>query len=307
MDFELSTEQKAIVDSLGTLLSRHAGPKRAIELQRSGEYDHALHSALAEAGFLGIYHDTGALEAALVIEQVAKAAGVVSVGASALLAPALTLSGERCIAVAADDLHAPSRFAGDASTLLQVSGTRVTRVELGEGDVERVASSFMYPLGRVRSDREPRRIPLSVSPEHASSLWRLALAAECVGTMDGALSLTVEYVKQRRQFGRSIGSFQAVQHRLALARVQLDGARYLTYEAAHRNGDPEASATAAAYATHAARLVHTETHQLTGALGFTREHDLHVWSMRLSALRIELGGTAAHRRALAGARWGLSP
>jgi alkylation response protein AidB-like acyl-CoA dehydrogenase len=165
----------------------------------------------------------------------------------------------------------------------------------------------MFPLGRLHPDRKIEGKALAASPERALSLWRLALAAECVGTMDAALSLTVDYVKQRRQFGRAIGSFQAVQHRLAQLRVQLDGARVLTYEAAHHQHSAEASATAASYATHAARLVHSETHQLTGALGFTREHDLHVWSMRLSALRIELGGTAGHRRALTSARWGLSP
>ena len=307
MDFELSSEQKAIVDSLGTLLARHAGPKRAIELERTGAYDHALHRALHEAGFLGIHEDAGALEAVLVIEEVAKAGGVMSVGACALLAPVLSLAINKPIALTGQDLHAPARYGADAATLLSIATSGVQCADLTEADVERVPSSFMFPLGRVRADRKVATSALPGDAQRALSLWRLALAAECVGTMDAALSLTVEYVKQRRQFGRAIGSFQAVQHRLAQLRVQLDGARYLTYEAAHHQHSAEASATAASYATHAARLVHSETHQLTGALGFTREHDLHVWSMRLSALRIELGGTAGHRRALASARWGLSP
>jgi hypothetical protein len=66
------------------------------------------------------------------------------------------------------------------------------------------------------------------------------------------------------------------------------------------------AATAAAYCLDTAGLVFTETHQLSGAIGFTREHDLHVWSMRLMALRVELGGVAAHRRAIAEARWGVT-
>ncbi len=53
----------------------------------------------------------------------------------------------------------------------------------------------------------------------------------------------------------------------------------------------------------AAGRVFVETHQFTGAMGFTREHDLHVWSMRLQALRLEAGGVGGHRRAVAEARW----
>ena len=62
-------------------------------------------------------------------------------------------------------------------------------------------------------------------------------------------------------------------------------------------------AIAAAHAASAAQRVFNEMHQFSGAMGFTREHDLHVWSMRLQALRLEAGGVAGHRRAAAGARW----
>jgi alkylation response protein AidB-like acyl-CoA dehydrogenase len=305
MDLELDADQKAIVDSLGTLLGRHAGPKRAIELEKSGAYDHALHGALDDAGFFEIYESMGALGAVLVIEQVARAAGVVSIGPSALVLPALELPAAPITALTDENLRSPLRFAADAVQVLDIGESRVGRIELAPGDTSRVPSAFMYPMGKVEQ-RKLRLSPVSANAREARDLWRLALAAECVGTMSGALSLTVEYVKNRRQFGRPIGSFQAVQHRLAQCAVQLEGARYLTYEAAHR-GDRESIATAASYAASAARLVHGETHQLTGALGFTREHDLHVWSMRLCALRVELGGTTEHRRVLAGQRWGLSP
>ena len=121
--------------------------------------------------------------------------------------------------------------------------------------------------------------------------------------MRSALHITVEYLKQRRQFGRPIGSFQAVQHRLAECAVVVEGSRWLTYEAAWLGANAEASATAAAYALAAAQRVFTETHQLSGSIGFTREHDLHVFSMRLQALRLELDGVAGHQRALARSRW----
>jgi alkylation response protein AidB-like acyl-CoA dehydrogenase len=97
--------------------------------------------------------------------------------------------------------------------------------------------------------------------------------------------------------------FQAVQHRLALATVMVEGARWLTAEAAARGAPDESAALAAAHAADAAQLVFRETHQLSGAMGYTREHPLHVFSMRLAALRQELGGMAAQRREVARARW----
>jgi alkylation response protein AidB-like acyl-CoA dehydrogenase len=121
--------------------------------------------------------------------------------------------------------------------------------------------------------------------------------------MGACLSVTLEYVKRRRQFGRAIGSFQAVQHRLAQWAVAVEGSRWLVYEAASQDAPKAASATAAAFAASAAGQLFAETHQFSGAMGFTREHDLHVWSMRLPALRLEAGGLAGHRRAVAEERW----
>ena len=121
--------------------------------------------------------------------------------------------------------------------------------------------------------------------------------------MGSALDVTVAYVKQRHQFGRAIGSFQAIQHRLAQCAVLREATRWMVYEAAYKGAPADATATAAAYATKAADQIFAETHQLTGAMGFTREHDLHVWSMRLQALRLEAGGIYGHQRAAAQARW----
>jgi alkylation response protein AidB-like acyl-CoA dehydrogenase len=98
-----------------------------------------------------------------------------------------------------------------------------------------------------------------------------------------------------------------VQHRLAECAIQIEASRWLVREAAHHGAPAEAVAAAAGFAISSAERVFAETHQLSGAIGFTREHDLHVWSMRLQALRLELGGVRGHRRALAVARWGAAP
>ena len=87
MDFELNEDQRAILEAVDSLLERHAGAERAIELAAKSEYDHTLDQALEEAEFLelALGEDTGPLEAALVVQAVARAGGVVSIGASALL------------------------------------------------------------------------------------------------------------------------------------------------------------------------------------------------------------------------------
>ncbi len=305
MDLQLNDEQRAIVDAVGALCAKQAGPKRAIELDREAGYDHALHEALREAGFFEVVFELGLLEAVLVAETLARHAAVVSFGATGIVLPALGVSGSHGVtAICEGKTPRPARFAQHASQALCIEGPEAALFSLAPGEIEPVASNFMFPFGQLAFASEASKLSVHEGAR-ARDLSRLALAAECVGSMDAALDLTVRYVSQRRQFGRAIGSFQAVQHRLAQAKVLVEGARYLTYEAASKQGDAERVALAAAHATSAARVVHTETHQLTGALGFTREHDLFVWSMRLQALRLELGGTTGHRRALAAARWGL--
>lgn len=306
MDFEPNEEQRAIAVAVETLLAQHAGPARAIELERDGSYDHVLAAALTEAGFLGasLSQETGFLEAALVVEAVAKAGGVVSAAAESLVAPGVAgRSPEGPVAIARAGEDAPIRFGAHARTLLLDAGDEARVVILEPDWREPVRSNFMTPLGRIRL---PEGAGESLGAGSGASLrrwWRLALALDCLGALEAALDITVEYVKRRRQFGRAIGSFQAIQHRLAQCAVQVEATRWLCYEAAAQGAPEEASAIAAAYATDSAHHVFRETHQLTGAMGYTREHDLHVFSMRLEALRVELGGTAAHRRAIAQSRW----
>jgi len=306
VDFELNDDQRAITEAIETLLAQHAGAKRAVELGPKGDYDDALAAALSDAGFLEVAlgEETGALEAVLVVEAIARAAGVVSAGAEVLVAPLVAhraLPGPVALVVAGES--APIRFGAHARTLLVSDGDEARIIDVAAGAASPVKSNFGYPMGRVEL---PAGAGESLGPGSGPSLrswWRLALAAEAVGAMGAALDVTIDYVERRRQFGRAIGSFQAVQHRLAQCAVAKEGSRWLTYEAAHHGAPAERAATAAAHATASARLVFNETHQFTGAMGFTREHDLHVWSMRLWALRLELGGAAGQKRALARARW----
>ncbi|MBT2424308.1 acyl-CoA/acyl-ACP dehydrogenase [Streptomyces sp. ISL-112] len=112
------------------------------------------------------------------------------------------------------------------------------------------------------------------------------LAAEAVGAAAGALARTVAYVKEREQFGRAIGSFQAVGHRLADLYVRVEAARSAAYYAAW---DPAAGPLALAQALEAARTVAGEAVQLHGGIGFTWEHEAHLYVKRAAADELLFG------------------
>jgi alkylation response protein AidB-like acyl-CoA dehydrogenase len=311
VDFALNEDQRAIVAAVDALCTQHAGPARAIELDAKADWDAALDKALGEAGFAEIAlgaPETGTLEAALVVAEVARHAGTLPVGAQVLVAP--TLIGRVVpgpVALVSLAHPGPVRFGAHARTALVDCGDEARIVELAPGDGTPVRSNFMLPVGALALDARSGESLGEGSGDALRDWWRVALAAELYGTMSAALDVTVEYVKRRRQFGRAIGSFQALQHRLAMCTVLVEATRWLAFEAASKEVPGESAATAAAYAAEAANQLFRETHQLTGAMGFTREHDLHVWSMRLAALRLELGGASAHRRAVAAQRWVARP
>ncbi|MGI5455672.1 acyl-CoA dehydrogenase family protein [Streptomyces sp. CA-249302] len=117
------------------------------------------------------------------------------------------------------------------------------------------------------------------------------LACEAVGAADRALERTVEYVRQREQFGRAIGSFQAVKHRLADVYVQLQAARSAAYYAAWAagQGGERAGGLALAQALEALRCAAAEGIQLHGGIGFTWEHDAHLYFKRASGDELLFG------------------
>ncbi|MEN8161723.1 MAG: acyl-CoA dehydrogenase, partial [Myxococcota bacterium] len=139
MDFALTDDQRAVLDGVDAILEGFAGPARAAELAAKGGYDDALESALAEAGFgeIALGAETGALEAALVTERVAHAAGGVAFAASGLVAPLVVgkaLAGPVSLVEAADG--GPVRFAPAARTLLVLDGDVARCARLEVGDVE---------------------------------------------------------------------------------------------------------------------------------------------------------------------------
>jgi alkylation response protein AidB-like acyl-CoA dehydrogenase len=132
----------------------------------------------------------------------------------------------------------------------------------------------------------------------------VAISAELCGTAQRAMELSVEYAKVRQQFGRPIGSYQAVSHRCADMLVQVESAKSLTYYAAWAvdNDVPEAplaAAMAKAYASDAARLVTGAAIQVHGGIGFTWEHDMHLYFKRAKWGETTLGDAVHHRERVA--------
>jgi alkylation response protein AidB-like acyl-CoA dehydrogenase len=131
-----------------------------------------------------------------------------------------------------------------------------------------------------------------------------ALSAEMVGTAQKALDMSVDYAKTRVQFGKPIGSFQAVKHKCVDMMVAVENARSLTYFACWTVDTKSAEAASAvpmakAYASDMAKNVTSEAIQVHGGIGFTWEHDMHLYHRRALAGEANFGNAPVHRETVA--------
>ncbi len=130
------------------------------------------------------------------------------------------------------------------------------------------------------------------------------LCTEMVGTGQRALDMAVEYAKERVQFGKPIGSFQAVKHKCVDMMVQVENARSLTYYAAWTVDENVAEASQAvpmakAYCSDMCKTVTSEAIQVHGGIGFTWEHDMHLFYRRGLASEAAFGSAPTHREVVA--------
>ena len=286
MDLDLSADQLALEKALDALLARHGHGER-------------LMSELDAAGYLDVVRDAGPIEAVLVVERAADALALGPVAARVLAGP---LAGVRDLPAAVGLVDGGSsalcRWAPLCDAFLVLDGDRARLAGRDDVEIEPVESSFGAPYGRVTVRRAE-----DVGPgDRLRRAWQVAIAAELEGTMLAAIAKTSAYVTQRHQFGRPIGAFQAVQHRLATAYAMAMGTRWLARRGAWYVDDEFVTASAAAYGCEAAYLTYTNTHQVSGAIGVTTEHGLVGWTTRLLGLRQELGGQRAHARRVAAVR-----
>jgi alkylation response protein AidB-like acyl-CoA dehydrogenase len=160
-------------------------------------------------------------------------------------------------------------------------------------------------LDRVKVDRAAR-----LETDVESLLSRLdliagaALSIESVGAAQKCLDMSVEYAKDRKQFNRPIGSFQSIKHKCADMLVQLEAAKSAAYYAAWAVSEDsddaeEAVSIAKAYCTDAFYHCAAENIQIHGGIGFTWEHDAHLYFKRAKSSQLMFGSPRAHRERLA--------
>jgi alkylation response protein AidB-like acyl-CoA dehydrogenase len=209
-------------------------------------------------------------------------------------------------------LHGDAHYVldGDTAGILLVAartpdGPGLFEVDAGHAGVSRSAVTTMDPSRRlavVRLDAAAgRRIggPAVQALARARDLACIALSAEQVGAARRALDMTVDYALVRVQFGRVIGGFQALQHRMADLHVLVESARSLSYAAA-RAADEDArdtglrAAAAAVYCSEALQRVAAEAIQLHGAIGITWEHAAHRYLKRAHGAAQLFGRPAEH-------------
>jgi alkylation response protein AidB-like acyl-CoA dehydrogenase len=187
--------------------------------------------------------------------------------------------------------------AGDSLHVVDATAAGLTRTLLQTVDQTR-------KLARIDLDGVPAA-PLRASVERLRDVAAVCLSLEQVGAAQKVLETTVDYVKTRNQFGRPIGSFQAVKHRCADMLVDVESARSAAYGAlsALATGDeelPMMAAMAKAFCSDALLACAGESIQLHGGIGFTWEHTAHLYFKRAKASQLLFGDPAHHRDKLAG-------
>ncbi|MBB5164008.1 acyl-CoA dehydrogenase family protein [Mycobacterium sp. AZCC_0083] len=207
--------------------------------------------------------------------------------------------------------HVPTVInAPEADVLIAVTAEAVVRVDLPDPGCE-VTRLRTLDLTRSIGSVTLRNAACTIlhPVDHAAvvrpalEMAALALAAEQLGGSQACLSMTVDYVKERRQFSRTIGSFQAIKHTLADVLIKIELARSALSRALEVESDgprfAEAAAVARIWCNEAYRFASAEAIQLHGGIGFTWEHDAHLYFRRARSDAQLLGNTADWREHLA--------
>lgn len=212
-------------------------------------------------------------------------------------------AGERLAALAAGELiatvalppHTPRAVDAEAADLvLLAEAGKVNQAQAGTRHASVDPSRGVF-------DVTPTGESWDADTARAYEVGALATAAQLIGAGQAMLNTAVDYAKQRTQFGRVIGGYQAIKHKLADVHIALELARPLVYGAALSLADDSADtardvSAAKVAASDAALLAAHSALQTHGAIGFTSECDLSLWLLRVQALRPAWGDATAHRR-----------
>jgi alkylation response protein AidB-like acyl-CoA dehydrogenase len=319
MDFDLTEDQREIKSVAHELLAARSPIAKVRQAADAGQYDAVLWHEIVELGWPGIAvaeqyggQGLGAVELAVLLEELGYACASTPLLSTAVAAAAIQAGGsdeqrERWL----PGLVAGEITAGVGSAELIIDGHAADVVVLLDGDGARVLASPESELvATIDPTRRYARLPSGADEEGealadgGAARVRTVVAAEVVGVCQRALDMTLEYVKDRKQFGVPVGSFQAVAHRCAQMLLHTESARSTAYFAAWAaDADPsrlaEGAALASAAAATAGREVAGSAIQAHGGIGFTWEADVHWFYKRAEVDRALLGGAGRHLAALA--------
>ncbi len=328
MEFALSEEQGELSATVRAVLTKHADStavRAAIAMDEG--YDPALWSTLCEqvgVAALAIpeeYDGAGAtfFETAVVLEELGRSLAPTPLLASVIAAEALLAGGSddakarllphiaagEIATVAIDD--GPVLDADRAAIVLAIDDDDLVEVTGASATWAESMDQTIRLAGVNRSAATSTRIGDGVAARARVELvGRAAAAALAVGLCDRALRMTVDYSKERVQFGRPIGSFQALKHRMAEMLARLEIARSASWAASYAlSTDPvpgnaeDLTRTASSYCLEAAAHLAGECVQLHGGIAITWEHDAQLVFKRAHALGQLFGAPHQHRIALA--------
>jgi len=337
MDFGFTDDQRDIQRTARDLLAERSSFARVRETiesdRRSGATDEALWKELCELGWPGIAiseehggQGLGTIELAILCEELGRAVAAVPLLGSAMAACVIEQAGtqeqrERWLpGLASGETVGALASAVDGTAELVVSGAEAGVIVLVEDDgsarIVTPDQAEVSPVQAIDPTRSAARVAAgdagealgsSAEGEHGCpGLGRalVAVSSELVGVCERALQMTVEYVKERKQFGVPVGAYQAVSHRCAQMLLDTEKARSASAQAAwsadaNPEGLAEAAAMAKAAASDAGRDVTTSAIQMHGGIGFTWEADVHWLYKRAQIDSVLLGGASRHRARLA--------
>jgi alkylation response protein AidB-like acyl-CoA dehydrogenase len=327
MNFDFSDDQQAIKRTAKELLADRFKPERVRELAEAGSYDEDTWKELCELGWPGIFIEEryggqglGVVELIILMEELGYALAplpFLSNAAAGLLIQAAgseeqkerwlpgIASGERrgAGAMVVGDVARLVPDAAEADLIVLCRDEGVSVVERSAAEVEPVATmDATRRFARVRAADAGEALEGEPGPGIGAAL--VALSAELTGVAQRAMEMAVEYARDRKQFGRPIGAYQAVSHRCAQMLLETEGARSGTYYAAWTaDAEPEslelAASMAKAYASDAGWRVCTSSLQVHGGIGFTWEHDLHFFLKRARVDGLLWGSATQHRERVA--------
>jgi alkylation response protein AidB-like acyl-CoA dehydrogenase len=321
MDFGFNEEQQEIQRTAREFLSARFPPEKVRELAESRTYDDALWREISDLGWSGIAIDEayggqglGMVELVILCEELGYACAptpfLSNAAAGLFIGSASDEQRQRWLpGIASGEALGAAAFTPDAEAIVP-DAEGATVLVLPQGDdgilVERAAAD-VKPIDMIDSTRSYARVEASDGDLLSDACVRrggdrvmVAVAAELTGVAQRAMEMAVEYAKEREQFGRPIGAYQAVSHRCAQMFLDTEEARSLTYYAAWTaNAEPEslslAASMAKARASEAAWRVTASALQVLGGIGFTWEHDLHFLLKRARVTGELMGPARQHR------------